>query len=180
MKIKRFFRQLNIPILALAMLLMLTLVSASISSGMMAKYSTSSEDSDHARVAKFVTVTISESQADFEDVIPNSELDYQVMVTVDGSSEADYLLYADVEIPTFQKDDQQTELFKFTPADGWIEDGEIVGENEIVHQYHLNDKDFIGTVSVFSGPLVVSDYSSSMPESADITVTAKVEQIHNQ
>lgn len=91
---------INIPMFFACVLLCLTLISIRLTSGLYARYTTSSSGSDEARVIGFGTITMTES-GDFESdgklmIIPGVNLTKKAVVDFPGSESATYV-FAEVE-----------------------------------------------------------------------------------
>ncbi|NCC00813.1 MAG: hypothetical protein EOM34_09055 [Clostridia bacterium] len=80
--------KVNIPLLLAGILFCLTLISSSLTSNLIAKYSTTASGSDSARVAKFDVDTTTNSQSDKIELVPgDSDSSGTYKFTIKNNSE---------------------------------------------------------------------------------------------
>lgn len=159
------------------LLLVITVISSTVSSGIMAKYSTASTDSDRARVAEFVTFRIEESQKDFWDIKPGDSFPYQANLTIEKAGETAYQMYFDLSVPTYMKDGSVTDLFTFPIAEGWTQVGDAESNGTRTYTYIYKGISPIGNIVMIEGNVTVAAYSPTMPDNAAFQITARAEQI---
>lgn len=134
MKKTRNRTKLNIPMCAACVLLCLTLLSIHLSAGLYAKYTTSAEGRDSARVITFGEISITE-EGDFGDdgnltglIVPGVDLTKKAMVSFSGSEAATYV-FAEVVVSenwthvedsdTFHISSGNIAYLQWQIADGW-------------------------------------------------------------
>lgn len=154
----------NIPMLMAGVLLCLTLFSTYLTSNLYARYTTSSEQSDSARVITFGQVTLTES-GDFGDdgtmmIIPGVDLEKKAVVNFTGS-EASVYIFLKIELEagaanwtrsgdTFYLKNGEKELMRWSvdsgaETDDWslLDGSEYVYYLELEPNQILNDKNII-------------------------------------
>lgn len=158
------------------LLLVITVISSTVSSGIMAKYSTASTDSDRARVAEFVTFRIEESQKDFRDIKPGDSFPYQANLTIEKAGETAYQMYFDLSVPTYMKDGSVTDLFTFPIAEGWTQVSAADGDGTRTYTYSYSSISPLGRIALLDGEITAAEYSAAMPDNATFQITARAEQ----
>lgn len=117
---KRAKSPVSIPMVVALILLCLTLVSIHFSSGIVARYVTTAEASDSARVIQFGDLTLTQTGGDTQYIIPGMPLNWNAAVTFAGSESATYVF---VEVtPTGSctvSADGLTYTFPPAVTDGW-------------------------------------------------------------
>ncbi|MBQ8663404.1 MAG: hypothetical protein IJ471_06065 [Eubacterium sp.] len=103
--------KMNIPMFLAAVLFCATLISIHFTSGLYARYTTSGEGSDSARVITFGDINITET-GDFTSdgqlmIIPGVDLTKKAVVNFEGSESATYV-FVEVIVSGWTKDDNQT------------------------------------------------------------------------
>lgn len=176
--IKSIIQSYTKPRILVKILLALTLLSMSLTAGIFARFTTGYSNMDNAHVAKFVSISMSETEQAYDSVIPGEEIDHQVYITVSGTSEAAFSTNLEISIPTVTVEDERHELFRFTPADCWSYDYQYELGDDNVYVYHHSQGSFTGTAAVFEGPVIVADYFDGMADDARIDVSASVRQIN--
>lgn len=112
--------KMNIPVCLACVLLCLTLVSIRLSSGVVARYSTTADSGDSARVIRFGDLTLTEYGGDPQYIAPGVTLEWNASVSFTGSESATFVF---VEVSGVESGaDGTVTLFDdvdFTVADGW-------------------------------------------------------------
>ena len=88
---RRARAKMNIPMCAACILLCLTMFSFHFSSGVVARYSTNTDDSDSARVIKFGEIMLTKIGDDEQYIIPGMPLTLNAAVSFEGSESATYV-----------------------------------------------------------------------------------------
>ena len=158
------------------LLLVATVISSAVSSGIMAKYNTASTSDDSARVAEFVALQIEQSQASFSDIEPGKSFLYQASVVVDKPGETAYHLYFDLTTPTYIKEGAVTDLFTFPVAEGWTQVSAADGNGTRTYTYSYSSISPRGRIALLDGEITAAEYSAAMPDNATFQITARAEQ----
>lgn len=110
--------KVNIPICIASVLLCLTLISVHLTSGLYAKYISSSAGSDSARVATFGELTITEMGDFYEGrklmIIPGVDLKKRATVDFGGSEAATYV-FVEITAPNWEFDEDKKEFSYVIP-----------------------------------------------------------------
>ena len=88
---KRARAKMNIPMCLAGVLFCLTLFSFHLSSGVIARYSATTDGADSARVIEFGKITLTKTGADDLIVYPGAELSWNAAVSFGGSESATYV-----------------------------------------------------------------------------------------
>ena len=177
MSIKSILKKITDPKALVKVLVVVILASSCLTSGMIAKYSTKSVGTDAARVAKFASISISETSDSYTEIVPGSDFAHQVYVTVSGSPETKYKTVLEVKVPAVDVNGSREDVFSFDVAPEWtFVSKSNLGSNTLYTYMHTSNK-FTGTAPVFWGNISVSSYFAGMPDSSNIEVAASIEQI---
>lgn len=159
------------------LLLVVAVISSTVSSGIMAKYTTATTDSDTARVAEFVSFRLQESQASFWDIKPGESFPYEANIVVEKAGETAYQMYFDLTTPTYVREGSVADLFTFPVAEGWslIQTTEDTGTRTYTYLYNKVSPQ--GNIAVMNGDIIAAAYSENMPNNATFRITARAEQV---
>lgn len=109
--------KMNIPVCLACVLLCLTLVSIRLSSGVVARYTTTADSGDSARVIRFGNLTLTET-ADQTYIAPGMALEWNASVTFTGSESATFVF---VEVSGVESGADST-VTLFTDGPRWTVD----------------------------------------------------------
>lgn len=155
---KKTRTHVNIPICLAAVLLCLTMFSSYFSSRVVARYTTTENSGDSARVIKFGDLTLTETGGDPQYIAPGVELEWNASLSFTGSEAATYV-FVEVDGVASGTADAVT-LFSGGPewvvADGWEYLAPGVYYRALVPNAVLTD------VALFeSASVVVSEYMTA-------------------
>lgn len=88
---KKTGAKVNIPMCLACVLLCLTLFSVHFSSGVVARYTTTTDSGDSARVIEFGDLTLTETGGETQYIAPGVTLEWNAHVTFEGSESATYV-----------------------------------------------------------------------------------------
>ena len=88
---KRAKSPVNIPIILAAILLCLTLISIRLAGGIVARYTTTTNSGDSARVIKFGDISLTLTGGNTQYIIPGMPLNWNASVSFEGSESATYV-----------------------------------------------------------------------------------------
>lgn len=139
---KRAKSRVNIPIILAAVLLCLTLISIRLAGGIVARYTTTTDSGDSARVIEFGKISLSLLGDTSQPIIPGMPLEWNALVSFTGSESATYVF---VEVtPTGSCAVSANGMnYTFPPAvtDGWTVNGDIwthLGIYSDTHVYYCS------------------------------------------
>lgn len=160
---KRAKSRVNIPIILAAILLCLTLISIRLAGGIVARYTTTTDSGDSARVIKFGDISLTLTGGNEQYIIPGMPLEWNALVSFTGSESATYVF---VEVTptgscTVSADGMN---YTFPPAvtDGWTVNGDIwthLGVYNGTHVYYcsLAPNATMGNAPLFNSNTVTVD-----------------------
>lgn len=169
MATRRRRTKLNIPMCLAGVLLCLTLISIHLASGLYARYSTTSEGSDSARVISFGDLSLTET-GDFGSdgtlrIIPGVDLTKKAVIDFEGSESATYV-FVEITLANWSTADNKNFSYlvnskaamQWRLADGWTflkkVNNTYVYYRELVPNTVLDDVDIIAD----NGKITVSEY----------------------
>lgn len=165
---KRPKAKLNIPMCAACVLLCLTMISIHLMSGLYAKYTTSAQGGDFARVIKFGDLTLTETGSFYQEnklmIIPGVDLQKKVEVDFKGSESATYIFiditptnWVTTDYKNFSMVVNGKTVMSWSIADGWTflkpEGGKYIYYRELEPNSKLDSVDVIAE----DGKITVSD-----------------------
>ena len=153
----------NIPMYAALILFCLTLISVHLSSGLYAKYTTTSQGSDGARTIKFGDVTITETGDFNEDgklfIAPGVNIKKDAEVSFTGSEAATYVFveigvsthWTKVDNTKYAVKSGNDEMITWQIADGWTP---VSSEEPNVYYREVAPNDTISGVDIIKDGIV--------------------------
>lgn len=144
--------KMNIPVCLACVLLCLTLVSIRLSSGVVARYTTTADSGDSARVIRFGDLTLTEYGGDPQYIAPGVTLEWNASVSFTGSESATFVF---VEVSGVKSGNASTvTLFDdvdFAVAEGWT----YLADTEYVYYRALAPNVEMTNVPLFEGDTAV-------------------------